>query len=76
VTGGRAGGEAAWLEEEDATVVEPGLVEEGDRDAGGLAGAGRRLENGARARPQRLGDRGQDASDRKLHYRRITRYAV
>ena len=39
--GGGAGGETARLDEDEALALRPGLVEERERDAGGLARAGR-----------------------------------
>jgi hypothetical protein len=43
--GGRASGQAARFEHHDALVVEPGLVEQPERNDGGLAGARSRHDN-------------------------------
>ena len=55
----QGGGQPARLEHQDAAVDQPGL-EQGQRHAGGLAGAGRRLKHGAalgRDRRQKFGQR-------------------
>jgi hypothetical protein len=44
-SGGRAGGEPARLENDDLTGAGKASVEQGRRDACGLAGAGRSAEN-------------------------------
>ena len=45
--GGSAGGDTARLQQHDLSVRQPGLVEQGERDGGGLARARRRGEHGA-----------------------------
>ena len=53
----------AWLEHHDAAAVEPGLVEQCERDEGGLAGPGRRDEHGGSGRAEgatQVGDRLRD----------------
>ena len=63
--GGRARGDAAWFEHEDAATFEPGLVEQGRRYLGGLAGPGRRLEHEPRVRREQRAQFGQDLVDRE-----------
>ena len=43
--GGGAGGQSAWFEHEDGLSGQPGRIEQRQRHAGGLAGAGRRLQH-------------------------------
>ena len=45
--GGGAGGETARLEQDEALAPRPGLIEQRERRARGLARAGRRDEHGA-----------------------------
>ena len=61
--GGQAGGEAARLEHDDLLVPGEARVEERGGDAGGLAGAGRRLEHQRLAGAQRTHDVGQERVD-------------
>ena len=70
--GGGAGGEAAGGEQQDFAAA-PGLAEQGWGHAGGLAGAGRRDEDGARADPQRGEQVRQDGVDGQGgHQRRLS----
>ena len=62
---GGAGGEAPRLEHHDRAAAEPRLVEQGERHARRLAGAGRRLEHGGGAAAQGVAQRGQGVVDRE-----------
>ena len=61
--GGGAGGEPARLQHEDLLVPRPGLVEQHQRHARGLAGAGRRHQHGGVVRGQRGGEVAERAVD-------------
>jgi hypothetical protein len=65
--GRHAGGDPSRLQDQDLAVGagEAG-VEEGERDAGGLAGAGRGLDDERAADAERVEDRGEDRVDRQL----------
>jgi hypothetical protein len=52
--------ESSRLEHDNAAALEPRLAEESQRHTGGLAGPGRRLENGCIAVAQRIPQGGQD----------------
>ena len=65
--GGGAGGEAAGLEQNNLGLVPPRGVEQGQRHAGGLTGARRGNQYGARLRSQGAQQRGQSGVDRKRH---------
>ncbi len=63
--GCRAGGQSARLQHHDLRAGQPRLVQQRQRDAGGLAGAGRRLEDGVGSRGQGPADVGKDRIDRQ-----------
>ena len=63
--GGGAGGEAARLEHDQAAALRPGLVEQRERNARRLAGAGRGDEHRARVRCERRPEGGQRLVDRQ-----------
>jgi hypothetical protein len=60
---GSAGREATRFKEHDSTSGEPGLVEECERNDGGLASAGRCHKDGAFAVRERVSERGQYGQD-------------
>ncbi len=62
--GGGAGGQPARFEHDDGLPGQPGFAEQRQRHAGGLAGAGRRLEHGFVALLQGLAQRRQNFVDR------------
>ena len=63
--GGGARGEPARLQHQDAAVFDPFLPGEDERHPRGLAGAGRRDQNGRVVRAQRRGQVGQCGVDRQ-----------
>ena len=62
---GGAGGEAARLQHDDLAALREGLVHQRERDAGGLAGAGRRDQDRASARAERRDEPRQGFVDRQ-----------
>ena len=61
--GGGAGGQATRLQHQDRLPGQPGLAEQGQRHAGGLAGTGWRLQHGLVALGQGLAEGGQYVVD-------------
>ena len=66
---GGAGRQAPGLEHDQTPALDPGVIEEGERDAGRLAGAGRGDQHRARMRRERRLQVGQDLVDRKWEAR-------
>ena len=64
-SGGGAGGDAAWLEQDEALALGPRLVEERERRARGLACARRRDKHSARMLRERRAQRRQRVVDRE-----------
>ena len=65
-SGGGPGGQPAWFEHDDPPIAEPRLVEQGERDDRGLAGAGRRSDDGARAGGEHGAQLVEDLDDREV----------
>jgi len=62
-SGGGAGGDAARLEQDEAFILGPGLIEKRERRPRGLAGARRRHKHSARMLGERGPQRGQHVVD-------------
>ena len=65
VAGGIGRRQPARLEQHDPLTVQPGGIQQGQRDAGGLARAGGSDQHGAAVRLQGGGQLGEDGFDRK-----------
>ena len=75
--GGGPRGDAARLQHQDLAALQPALLQQGQRHARGLAGAGRRHEDGGGARRQGSAQLVEDGVDRqrRVHHDRWRRHA-